>query len=373
MSTLTHISRRLAAAALACLVLVGGAQAERIKDLTSIQGVRDNQLVGYGLIVGLNGTGDSTNSAPYTSQSLRSMLHKLGVNIPANVGLNSKNVAAVTLHATLPPFAKQGQKIDISVSSIGNASSLKGGTLLVAPLRGVDGEIYAVAQGDLLVGGIGVKTANGNSISVNIPTAGRIPNGATVEVEVDSPFSAPGDIVLDLHSADFTTAKRIVDAVNEKFGDGAASARDAGSVAVRAPQKPGARVSFVAELENLELTPGEVAARVIVNSRTGTVVIGNHVTITATAVSHGNLTVTVQNTPQVSQPGPLSGGNTVQVNQQNVAIDEEKKPAFVFDPGVSLDDIVKAINRVGATPTDLIAILEALKAAGALRAELIVI
>lgn len=369
--TAMNIFRFLATALL--LLAVGTAQAERIKDLASIQGVRDNELVGYGLIVGLTGTGDSANSAPYTGQSMRSMLKRLGVNIPDGVALDTKNVAAVALSATLPAFAKPGQKIDVTASSIGNAASLKGGTLLLTALRGVDGEVYALAQGNIVVGGIGVATGGGNSVTVNVPTAGRVPNGASVERAVPSPFSEGGNIVLDLHTADFTTAKRVVDVINETYGVGSATALDGGSIAVRAPAYVGAKVGFIAELENLELTPGDAAARVIVNSRTGTVVIGRHVKITATAVSHGNLTVTVTNTPQVSQPGALSGGSTQVVNQQSVAVKEEKNPAFVFDPGVSLDDIVNAINRVGASPSDLIAILEALKAAGALHAELVVI
>lgn len=355
------------------LVTTGAAQAERIKDLTSIQGVRDNDLVGYGLIVGLTGSGDSANSAPYTGQSMRSMLKRLGVNIPDGVTLDTKNVAAVALSATLPAFAKPGQKIDVNVSSIGNAASLKGGTLLMTSLRGVDGEVYAIAQGNVIVGGVGVQTANGNSVTINVPTAGRIPSGASVERAVPSPFANGNHLVLDMHSADFTTANRIVDAINEAFGKGTASAIDGGSIAVRAPGTVGEKVGFIAELENLELTPGDAAARIVVNSRTGTVVIGRHVKISATAVSHGNLTVTVTNTPQVSQPNAFAGGNTAVVNQENVNVSEEKNPAFVFDPGVSLDDIVNAINRVGASPSDLIAILEALKAAGALRAELIVI
>ncbi|MCP5142198.1 MAG: flagellar basal body P-ring protein FlgI [Gammaproteobacteria bacterium] len=355
------------------LVTTGAAQAERIKDLTSIQGVRDNDLVGYGLIVGLTGSGDSANSAPYTGQSMRSMLKRLGVNIPDGVTLDTKNVAAVALSATLPAFAKPGQKIDVNVSSIGNAASLKGGTLLMTSLRGVDGEVYAIAQGNVIVGGVGVQTANGNSVTINVPTAGRIPSGASVERAVPSPFANGNHLVLDMHSADFTTANRIVDAINETFGKGTASAIDGGSIAVRAPATVGEKVGFIAELENLELTPGDAAARIVVNSRTGTVVIGRHVKISATAVSHGNLTVTVTSTPQVSQPNAFAGGNTAVVNQENVNVSEEKNPAFVFDPGVSLDDIVNAINRVGASPSDLIAILEALKAAGALRAELIVI
>lgn len=355
------------------LLATNSVQAERIKDLASIQGVRDNELVGYGLIVGLSGSGDTATSAPYTGQSMRSMLKRLGVTIPDGVKLDTKNVAAVALSATLPAFAKPGQKIDVTVSSIGNSASLKGGTLLMATLRGADGEVYALAQGSVIVGGIGVNTANGNSVTVNVPTAGRIPGGASVERAVPSPFADGSHLVLDLHTADFTTAQRVVDVINDTFGAGSANAVDGGSIAVRAPAHAGAKVGFIAELENLELTPGDVSARVIVNSRTGTVVIGRHVTISATAVSHGNLTVTVTNTPQVSQPGAFAGGNTQVVNQEAVNVAEEKKPAFVFDPGVSLDDIVNAINRVGAGPSDLIAILEALKAAGALRAELIVI
>lgn len=350
------------------------AVAERIKDLTSIQGVRDNQLIGYGIIVGLNGTGDSTANAPFTTQSTRSMLKRLGVTIPDSVDFKTDNVAAVTIHADLPAFAKPGQKIDITVSSIANAESLRGGTLLMAPLRGADNEIYAIAQGNVLVVGTSASTGNGNSVSVNHPTAGRIPNGATVERSVPTPFENGGRLVLNLNTADFTTADRIVTVINKAYGGNFATALDGGSIAVNSPTYPSERVRFVAKLENLELTPGDAAARVVVNSRTGTVIIGRHVKITASAVSHGNLTVTVKSTPEVSQPGAFAGGGTTAVTtQEEVSIKEEKNPMFVFDPGISLEDIVNAVNKVGASPSDLVAILEALKAAGALSAELIII
>ncbi len=347
--------------------------AERIKDLASVQGVRDNPLIGYGLIVGLNGTGDSTNTAPFTTQSLRSMLKRLGVTIPDTVSLQTKNTAAVTLHATLPAFIKPGQKIDVTVSSFANAESLKGGTLLMAPLRGIDNQIYAIAQGDILVGGFSASSGNGNSVSVNIPTAGRIPNGAIVEQGVPTPFENGGKLVLDLHTADYTTVERMVAAINKKFGPAIARALDGGSIAVNAPTYPSQKVPFVAALERLEITPGDPSARVVINSRTGTVIIGRHVKITASAVSHGNLTVTVKSSQEVSQPGAFSNGTTATSTQEEISIKEENNPMFVFDPGISLQDIVNAVNRVGASPSDLVAILEALKAAGALSAELIII
>jgi flagellar P-ring protein precursor FlgI len=349
------------------------AQAERIKDLASIAGVRSNQLVGYGLVVGLDGTGDQTTQAPFTTQSLVSMLKQFGVNLPPGINPRVQNVAAVVIHADLPPFVKPGQTIDVTVASIGNAKSLRGGSLLMTPLRGADGEVYALAQGNVIVGGLGVSTEGGSRVSVNVPSAGRIPNGATVERAVPTPFDAGGQLVLNLHGPDFTTAQRITEAINASFGAGVATPVDAVSIAVRAPQSPAQRIGFVAAIENLEVEPGDAPARVIVNSRTGTVVIGRHVRVTAAAVAHGNLTVTVSSLPIVSQPAPFSRGETTVVQQEAITVGQEEKPMFLFEPGVSLGEIVKAVNQVGASPSDLVAILEALKAAGALRAELIVI
>lgn len=348
------------------------AQAERIKDLAGLAGVRSNQLVGYGLVVGLDGTGDKVNQTPFAAQSLRNMLAGLGVTLPPNVNLQSKNIAAVSLQADLPPFVKPGQTIDVTVSSLGNAKSLRGGSLLMAPLRGADGHVYAIAQGNVIVGGLGVEAA-GSSITVNVPSSGRIPNGATVERTVSNSFSTNGPLVLNLHQPDFTTAQRIAEAINQTLGVGTAMPLDAASVQVQSPRHSGQRVSFVSVLENLTVQPAESAAKVIVNSRTGTVVIGQNVQVQPAAVSHGSLTVTIASDPIVSQPPPLSGGATAVVPQADITVSQEKKPMFLFNPGVALNDIVRAVNNVGATPSDLVAILEALKAAGALRAELIVI
>lgn len=358
---------------MAALLVAGGAQAERLKDLASIAGVRPNQLVGYGLVVGLDGTGDQTSQTPFTVQSIRAMLAAQGVTIPPNVNLQLKNAAAVMVMAELPPFAKSGQAIDITVSSVGNAKSLRGGSLLMTPLRGADGEVYAMAQGNLMVGGFGAQGADGSRVSVNVAASGTVPNGATVEREVPTAFALGEHVVLNLHSPDFTTAKRVAEQINDTMGPQTADALDAVSVRVRAPRDTSQRVSFVAFLQEMEVEPGDAPARVIVNSRTGTVVIGSHVTVRPAAVTHGSLTVTISENPQVSQPAPFSDGQTVVTPNSAVAIEQEKNPMFLFGPGTRLQDIVNAVNRVGAAPGDLVAILEALKRAGALRAELIVI
>ncbi len=351
------------------------AMAERVKDLASVAGVRDNQLAGYGIVVGLNGTGDQTTQTPFTVQSIVNMLVQFGVTIPPGTSMQLKNVAAVTVHAELPPFAKPGQNIDVTVSSIGNAKSLRGGALLMAPLRGADGNVYAIAQGNLVVGGFGASGNDGSSVTVNIPSAGRIPNGATVERAVASDFLTRENIMLNLHSPDFTTSKRLAEQINDTMGPGTAASVDAVSVAVRAPQDPGMRTAFVAALEELEVEPGEVQARVIVNSRTGTVVIGSNVRVSPAAVSHGSLVVTISERPFASQPvAPFSdAGETVVLPDSNVTIEQEEGSMFLFEPGTSLNEIVQAVNQVGAAPGDLVAILEALKQAGALRAELVVI
>ena len=354
------------------LLAAHGARAERIKDLATIAGVRQNQLIGYGLVVGLTGTGDQTTQTPFTVKSLKSMLSNLGVTVPPEVNLQLKNVAAVSVQAELPPFAKPGQTIDVTVSSIGNAKSLRGGSLLMAPLKGADGAVYAMAQGNVVVGGLGAE-AGGSKVIVNVPSAGRVPNGATVERQVADSFGKEGPIVLNLRQADFTTAERIVEAVNKAFGGQVAQAMDAASIQVRGPADRSQRVSLIAVLENIEVVPAQTAAKVIVNARTGTVVIGQNVKVGPAAVSHGNMTVTITSDPIVSQPAPMSGGRTVVVPNANISVDQEKKPMFLFDPGVALDDIVRAVNQVGASPSDLVAILEALKAAGALKAELIII
>lgn len=352
------------------LGLTSTVHAERIKDLASIAGVRNNQLVGYGLVVGLNKTGDKTK---FTGQSLRAMLARLGINFPAGVDPKSKNIAAVAIHADLPAFAKPGQLLDVTVSSVGDANSLRGGTLLMSPLKGADGEIYAMAQGNLVVGGLVASGADGSNVTVNNPAVGRIPNGATVERMVPSPFTQMNELIFNLHHADFTTANRMVDTINRVLGPKTAKALDGMSVRVSAPDDVSQRVAFASMVENMFVAPDDAPARIIINSRTGTVVINNKVRVQPVAVSHGSLTVTISENPQVSQPGAFSDGDTVVTPQSDVEVEEEKSRMFVFNPGVSLEDIVNAVNRVGAAPSDLVAILEALKAAGALRAELIVI
>ena len=352
---------------------VQSARAERVRDLASVAGVRSNQLVGYGLVVGLDGSGDQTTQTPFTVQSLRNMITQFGITVPEGTQLQLKNVAAVSVHTELPPFVKPGQKIDVTVSSIGNAKSLRGGSLLMTPLRGIDGNVYAIAQGNLIVGGFGGEGLDGSRITVNIPSAGRVPNGATVERAVPSAFGEAGAVMLNLNTPDFTTASRLAEEINARLGGGIAQAQDAVTVRVQAPQDPAGRTSFISVLENLEVEPAPVAARVIINSRTGTVVIGANVTVTPAAVSHGSLVVTIGEQPFVSQPAPFSDGETVLTSDSNVSVTQEDNRMFLFAPGTSLDEIVRAVNEVGAAPGDLVAILEALKQAGALRAELLVI
>ncbi len=368
---------------LMCLLTAASATADRIKDLTSVAGVRSNQLIGYGLVVGLNGTGDG-GAVPYTGQSLRSILGRLGVNVDGVLSdfdvagtqassIPADNVAAVMVTASLPAFAKPGQNIDVNISTIGAASSLRGGTLIMTRLRGVDGEVYALAQGPLTSTGVEVNAA-GDEITIGVPTSGRIPNGATVERMVESPFNRSQHIVLNVSTGDFTTSKEIVDKVNAVFGEGTAAAIDSVSVAVRAPEDPNSRVSFLSLLENLDVTPGEPAAKIVVNSRTGTVVISRNVKVTAAAVTHGPITVTVSATNEVSQANPFADqGQTVELQNAEVAIEEPANKMFLFQPGVDLREIVDAVNETGATPSSLIAILEALKSSGSLRAELVVI
>lgn len=354
-----------------CLSSVG--YAERIKDLTSVEGVRTNQLIGYGLVVGLDGTGDQTNQTPFTTQSFEAMLKEFGITIPAGAKFQLKNVAAVAIHAELPAFAKPGQTIDITVSSVANAKSLRGGSLLLSPLRGLDGNVYAIAQGNLIVGGFGGEGRDGSKITVNIPSVGRIPNGAMVERAVPTRFGGDDRIVFNLHTPDFTTAKRLADTINDMVGPDVAKPMDAASIAVRAPQNPAHRVEFLSLLENLTLTPGAASARIIINSRTGTIVVGEHVRVSPVAVTHGSLTVTVKEDADVSQPNAFGGGETVVVPNSRVEVVEENGPMFKFSPGPTLNDIVRAVNEVGAAPGDLMAILEAMKQAGALKAEIVVI
>jgi flagellar P-ring protein precursor FlgI len=350
-------------------------QAERIKDLASIQGVRNNQLLGYGLVVGLDGSGDKGGSSPFTRQSLRNLLTQLGIVVPPNVQLNPKNVAAVTVHADLPPFAKPGQQFDITVSSIGDAKSLRGGSLLMTPMKGIDGQVYAIAQGNLVVGGLAAEGSDGSKITVNVPSSGRIPGGATVERSVPTPFGQEPLLTLNLKDGDFTTVQRVTDAINKAVGEGTAFPVDSTSVKVNAPKNIGQRVGFISMIENLQVEPAAAVARVIVNSRTGTVVINSTVRVSPAAVSHGNLVVTISENAQVSQPGPLARRGRTAVTQQSdvsVAAPGDRR-MFVFDPGVTLDTVVRAVNEVGAGPSDLVAILEALRQAGALKADLVVI
>lgn len=348
-------------------------QADRIKDLASVEGVRSNQLIGYGLVVGLDGSGDKTNQAPFTAQSFNAMLQQFGIMIPPGTRFQLKNVAAVAIHAELPPFAKPGQKLDITVSSIADAKSLRGGSLLLTPLKGIDGKTYAIAQGNLIVGGFGAEGRDGSKVTVNIPSVGRIPNGALVERPAPSAFTQTENITFNLHTADFTTAKRVATSINHLVGEGAAKALDAVSIQVQAPMDTGARVEYLALLENLDVLPADGAARVIINSRTGTIVVGQNVRISPVAITHGSLTVTVDESLAVSQPNTLAGGETVVVPETDVDIEQELVPMFKFAPGPTLEDVVKAVNEVGAAPGDVMAILEALKQAGALRAEVVVI
>ncbi|BFM06695.1 flagellar basal body P-ring protein FlgI [Halioxenophilus aromaticivorans] len=355
------------------LLLSLAAQAERIKDITSVQGVRSNQLIGYGLVVGLDGTGDSTNQAPFTQQSFNSMLKQFGISVPEGARMQLTNVAAVAVHAELPAFAKPGQPIDVTVSSIGNSGSLRGGSLLMTPLKGIDGNVYAIAQGNLVVGGLGVEGADGSQVTINVPSVGRIPGGAMVERAVSLDFAGGKPLILNLHQSDFTTAMRVADVINQAFGPETALANDATSIVVQAPVNPSQKVNFIAMVENLEVDPGEGPAKVVINSRTGTIIVGNHVTVEPVAITHGSLTVTIRENIEVSQPNPLANGETVVTPQSEIIVEEGPRPMFKFSPGSTLDDIVRAVNEVGAAPGDLMAILEGLKQAGALRAELVVI
>ena len=349
------------------------AQADRLKDMASIAGVRSNALVGYGLVVGLDGSGDQTSQTPFTTQSFSNMLKQFGITMPDGLRFQLKNVAAVAIHAEIPAFAKPGQTIDITVSSIGNAKSLRGGSLLLAPLKGVDGQVYALAQGNLVVGGFGAQGNDGSSITVNVPSVGRIPNGATVERLIDTGFETASNIIFNLHRSDFTTAKRVAERINTVFGPDVAKALDAGSIMVTAPKTADQRVTYVSVLENLDIQQGQESAKVIINSRTGTIVVGSSVKVSPVAVTHGSLTVTVAENTAVSQPNALAGGETAIVNESELTIEEENNRMFLFDAGTQLNEIVRAVNQVGAAPGDLMAILEAMKQAGALRAELVVI
>jgi flagellar P-ring protein precursor FlgI len=375
MQSTTPLSWLRRAAALLCLcAAMAPARAMAIRDLASVQGVRDNQLIGYGIVVGLSGTGDQATQVPYTTQSLLNMFQRLGVNIPASqaTNLQPKNVAAVIVTANLPPFALPGQTINVTVSAIGNATSLAGGTLLMTPLKGADSQVYGVAQGNLVVSGFGASSG-GSSSQTNILTAGTVANGATVERTVANSFDKPGPLQLALNTPSFETASRVADAVNKQFGAGTAEAMNAGMVQVKAPDNAGARTAFLGQLQELDVTPETPAAKVVIDARSGTVVLGQNVTIGACAVAHGNLSVTIDTQYQVSQPNPLGAGQTAVVPKTDIKTKVGGADLLMFNPGVTLEAVVRALNAVGATPNDLIAILQAMKEAGALHAELDVI
>ena len=344
---------------------------ERIKDITTIQGVRPNQVIGYGLVVGLDGSGDQTTQTPFTTQSLNNMLLQLGINVPAGTSLQLRNVAAVMVTAALPAFSRPGQSIDVTVSSMGNARSLRGGTLLLTPLRGADGQIYAMSQGNVAVAGAGAQQA-GSRVQINHLSAGRIPGGATVERAVPTPLLEGDTIYLELLTTDFTSARRVADAIDRSMGAGIASALDGRVIAVRAPIAPNDRIAFLSRVENLSVDAVAAAARVIINARTGSIVMNQMVVLDSCAVAHGNLSVTVQSTPVISQPGAFSGGQTVVGERADVQIRQEGGQLSLVR-GARLEEVVRALNALGATPQDLLAILQAMKAAGSLRAELEVI
>lgn len=348
------------------------AQADRIKELASIQGVRSNQLVGYGIVVGLDGTGDQTTQTPFTVQSILSMLRNMGINLPPGTNLQLKNVAAVMVTANLPPFARSGQTLDVTVSSMGNAKSLRGGTLLMTPLKGADGQVYAMAQGNLLVGGVGAS-AGGSSVQVNHLGVGRIASGATVERAVPTDVGQGEFVHLELNQTDFTTASRMVETINRAFGPNTAVALDGRMVRVNAPLDVNQRVAFISRMENLSLSPGDDVARIILNARTGSIVMNKEVKLDTVAVAHGNLSVVISSEPLVSQPNAFSQGQTVTGEQANIEIKEKKGELVMVKAGASLGEVVKALNAVGASPQDLLAILQAMKAAGALKADLEII
>ncbi|MEO9382764.1 flagellar basal body P-ring protein FlgI [Chromobacterium phragmitis] len=346
--------------------------AQRLKDIANIGGVRPNQLIGYGLVVGLDGSGDKVTSSPFTGQAMTNMLNQLGVQVPPGTKIDPKNVAAVTLTATLPPFARRGQAIDVTASSIGDAKSLRGGTLLLSPLKGADGQIYAMAQGNVVVGGAGAS-AGGSSTQINQLSVGRIPSGATVEREVPTALGDGEFIHLELQEADFTTANRAVQAINKAFGPDTARAVDGRLIEVRAPFDSNQRVQFLSRMENIAVDPADLSPLVIINARTGSIVMNQSVTLGSCAVSHGNLSVTINNTPQVSQPNPLSGGKTVVTNQADITINSTSGKVVGLKGGANLSQVVNALNALGATPQDLISILQAMKSAGSLKADLQII
>lgn len=378
-ATASALPCRLLMAALLWLGLLlwttepAAAQGIRVKEIASVQGVRSNQLTGYGLVVGLDGTGDQTTQMPYTAQSLQNQLQQLGLSLPPGASLQLKNVAAVMVTGQLPAFAQPGQMMDVTVSSIGNAKSLRGGTLITTPLKGADGQIYALAQGNLLVGGAGAS-AGGSKVQINHLSAGRIPGGAQIERAVATPFALGDTIDLGLDASDFQTALRVTDAINKKLGSGTANAVDGRVIRLRAPADPNARVGFLAAVEEVRLEAPVPVAKVIINSRTGSIVMNQAVTLAACAVSHGNLSVSISSTPVISQPNPLSpGAQTVVTEKANIQISQDSGSLIEVPAAAMLSDVVRALNALGATPQDLLAILQAIKASGALNAELEVI
>ncbi|PXX46536.1 flagellar P-ring protein precursor FlgI [Undibacterium pigrum] len=369
-------SKMIKAVMLAMAVMVAliapESRAERIKDLASIQGVRQNQLLGYGLVVGLDGSGDQTTQTPFTVQSIISMMQQLGVAIPVGTSLQLKNVAAVMVTTSLPAFAQPGQTLDITVSSMGNAKSLRGGTLLMTPLKGADNQIYAMAQGNVLVGGVGAA-ANGSKAQVNHLSVGKISSGATVERAVPNSVAQGTSVQLDLNTSDFSTASRVVDAINRRFGPDTAAAMDGRVIQVKAPVSADQRVAFLGNLENIDVTPAQMAAKVILNARTGSIVMNQAVTLETCAVAHGNLSVVINTDNTVSQPNALAAGQTAPTANSTVSITKDPGQLLMLKAGVSLAEVVKALNAIGATPQDLLSILQAIKASGALRADLEII
>jgi flagellar P-ring protein FlgI len=372
---------RLLRAAMALTTLVASAAlwwpwpaqaAQRIKEVATVQGVRPNQLIGYGLVVGLDGTGDQTQQTPFTQQGITSMLQQMGITVPPGTSMQLKNIAAVLVTTSLPAFAQPGQQIDVSVSSIGNAKSLRGGTLVATPLKGADGQVYAVAQGNLIVGGAGAS-ANGSKVQINHLAGGRVPQGATVERAVPTPLNQGDSIQLDLDSADFATARSVAQAINAAKGAGTAQAVDGRVVRVKAPMDSDSRISFLADIENLPLELAKPAAKIVLNPRTGSIVLNQSVTLAPCAVAHGSLAVTISTSPVISQPGALSSGETVAKERSDISITQQGGSIIALPAGAQLADVVKALNSLGATPQDLLAILQAMKSAGALQAELEVI
>lgn len=364
------MANKIIKSCLSVLILISSLHAERIKDIVDIQGVRSNQLIGYGLVVGLDGTGDS---AAFTKESFKEMLRTFGVSLPQTGNINTKNIAAVSISAQLPPFARLGQNIDITVSSIGDAKSLRGGTLLVTPLKGLDGQVYAIGQGNLIVSGFGASGADGSKVTVNVPVVGRIPGGASVERVIESPFHHKEKLVLILKNPDYTTVRRISDGINRALGANTATPIDSGALEVHVPKDPGDKVVFLSHLENIDVQPAEAAAKVVINARTGTIIIGKNVKIGPAAITHGGLTVTINENKTVSQPNAFAAGQTEVTDNSELYVNEAENRMFLFRPGVSLSSIVDSLNQVGAAPGDILAILEALKESGALQAEIEVI